>query len=38
MKQQVQQQPQVSQTPVWDEIDTIMQGMTDKEFDIRNQQ
>lgn len=34
MKQQVQQQPQVSQTPVWDEIDTIMQGMTDKEFDI----
>lgn len=33
MRQQVNQ-PKVSQTPVWDEIDTIMQGMTDKEFDI----
>lgn len=28
------QQPQQSQTPVWDEIDSIMQGMTDKEFEI----
>lgn len=28
------QQPQQSQTPVWDEIDSIMQGMTEKEFEI----
>lgn len=33
MKQQVQQ-PRVSQTPVWDEIDSIIQGMTDKEFEL----
>lgn len=33
MKQQVQQ-PKVSQTPVWDEIDSLMQGMTDKEFEL----
>lgn len=34
MRQQVSQQPKVSQTPVWDEIDSIMQGMTDKEFEL----
>lgn len=28
------QQPQQSQTPVWDEIDSIMQGMSEKEFEI----
>lgn len=28
------QQPQVSRTPVWDEIDSIMNGMTDKEFEL----
>lgn len=28
------QQPQQSRTPVWDEIDAIMQGLSDKEFDI----
>lgn len=35
-KQQVmqQQQPQKSQTPVWDEIDSIIQGMTEKEYQI----
>ena len=34
-KQQVmQQQPQQSQTPVWDEIDSIIQGMTEKEYQI----
>lgn len=27
-------QPQVSRTPVWDEIDSIMNGMTDKEFEL----
>lgn len=26
-------QPPKSQTPVWDEIDTIMQGMSDQEFE-----
>lgn len=34
MKQQVIQQPKASQTPVWDEIDSIMQGMTEKEFEL----
>lgn len=35
-KQQMmqQQQPQQSQTPVWDEIDSIVQGMTEKEYQI----
>lgn len=33
-KQQMMQQPQQSQTPVWDEIDTIVQGMTEKEYQI----
>lgn len=35
-KQQImqQQQPQQSQTPVWDEIDSIVQGMTEKEYQI----
>lgn len=35
-KQQMmqQQQPQQSQTPVWDEIDSIIQGMTEKEYQI----
>ena len=33
MKQQVQA-PRVSQTPVWDEIDSIIQGMTEKEFEL----
>lgn len=35
-KQQVmqQQQTQQSQTPVWDEIDSIVQGMTEKEYQI----
>ena len=28
------QQPQQSQTPVWDEIDAIMQGLSDKEFEL----
>lgn len=28
------QQPQKSQTPVWDEIDSIMQGLSDKEFEL----
>lgn len=33
LKVQVQQ-PQQSRTPVWDEIDAIMNGMTDKEFEL----
>lgn len=35
-KQQMMQQqhPQQSQTPVWDEIDSIIQGMTEKEYQI----
>lgn len=33
-KQQLVQQPQQSQTPVWDEIDSIIQSMTDKEYQI----
>lgn len=33
-KQQMMQQPQKSQTPIWDEIDSIMQGMTEKEYQI----
>lgn len=32
-KQQMSQ-PQQSQTPVWDEIDSIIQGMTEKEYQI----
>lgn len=34
LKAQVQNQPQQSRTPVWDEIDAIMNGMTDKEFEL----
>ena len=33
-KMMQQQQPQQSQTPVWDEIDSIIQGMTEKEYQI----
>lgn len=34
-KQQMQQpQQSKSQSPVWDEIDSIMQGMNDKEFEL----
>ena len=34
-KQQMQQPQQPkSQSPVWDEIDSIMQGMNDKEFEL----
>lgn len=33
-KQQLVQQPQQSQTPVWDEIDSIMQGLSEKEFEL----
>lgn len=33
-QQMIQQQPQKSPTPVWDEIDTIIQGMTEKEYQI----
>ena len=33
-KQQMVQQPQQSQTPVWDEIDSIIQSMTEKEYQI----
>lgn len=29
-----QQQPQQSRNPVWDEIDSVMQGMSDKEFEL----
>lgn len=29
-----QQQPQQSRTPIWDEIDSICRGMSDKEFSI----
>lgn len=32
--QQQQQQPQQSRTPIWDEIDSICQGMSEKEFAI----
>ena len=28
------QQPQQSQTPVWDEIDSIIQSMTEKEYQL----
>ena len=31
-KQSMQQAPPKSQTPVWDEIDSIMQGLNDQEF------
>lgn len=37
MREQIEQQPQVQQTsktPIWDEIDTIVKSMSDKEFDI----
>lgn len=33
-QQQAQVQPVKSRTPVWDEIDSIVQGMTDKEYEI----
>lgn len=33
-KQQMVQQSQQSQTPVWDEIDSIIQSMTEKEYQI----
>lgn len=31
------QQPQTSRTPVWDEIDSIMNGLSEKEFEIVSQ-
>lgn len=34
MEQQQAQQPQQSRTPIWDEIDNICQGMSEKEFAI----
>jgi len=34
MQQQQTQQPQQSRTPVWDEIDSICQAMSEKEFAI----
>lgn len=36
MQSQVEQpqQPQQSRTPVWDEIDSITQGLSDKEFEL----
>lgn len=36
MREQVEQPQaqQVSKTPIWDEIDTIVKAMSDKEFDI----
>jgi hypothetical protein len=33
-KNQMVQQPQQSQTPIWDEIESIVSAMTDKEFEI----
>lgn len=33
-QQQVQAHSQKSQTPIWDEIDSITQSMSDKEFEI----
>lgn len=34
MRKAHEQQPQQSQTPVWDEIDGIVSAMTDKEFQL----
>ena len=34
MEQQQTQQPQQSRTPIWDEIDSICSGMSEKEFAI----
>lgn len=34
MEQQQTQQPPQSRTPIWDEIDSICQGMSEKEFAI----
>ena len=34
MEQQQAQQPQQSRTPIWDEIDSICSGMSEKEFAI----
>ena len=34
MQQQQQQAPPQSRTPIWDEIDSICQGMSEKEFAI----
>ena len=34
LKAKAQQQVQQSRTPVWDEIDTIMNGLSEKEFEI----
>lgn len=34
MEQQQAQQPQQSRTPIWDEIDSICSGMSEKEFSI----
>lgn len=34
MEQQQSQQPQQSRTPIWDEIDSICSGMSEKEFAI----
>ena len=33
-KDQLNQQPMKSQTPVWDEIENVISGMTDKEFEL----
>lgn len=37
LKAKAQQQVQQSRTPVWDEIDTIMNGLSEKEFEIVSQ-
>lgn len=34
MQMREQVEPQQSQTPVWDEIESVIQGMSDKEFDL----
>ena len=33
-KDQLNQQPMKSHTPVWDEIENVISGMTDKEFEL----
>lgn len=37
LKAQAQQQQVQSRTPVWDEIDSIMNGLSEKEFEIVSQ-
>lgn len=37
LKAKAQQQVQQSRTPVWDEIDSIMNGLSEKEFEIVSQ-